>query len=212
MSTPDRYGEIADVLDVARAVGREIDLWGREYLAALTRQRADVRELGPVPLNPTVIRHAGAWRPHEATPACVAWVEDDRDYGRDPDRRAPLRCTVELGIAIVVSSTPEYVADLLHVYVAVVRKLLMDRPTAGGICQRLVQTGSDHTGIDIEERGDTLAQTVLTYDAVGVSLGVPGAGPPRDATPRPDPTDPWPTDGVFETADVAVTPTRDPLP
>ena len=210
MSTPDRFGAIADVLDVARGVARDIDLWSGEYLAALLRQRPDLVDLGPAPLNPAVVRHAGIWRPQEATPAVVVWIEDDRDYDRDPDRAAPMVGTVEVSVAIVVSTTPEHLATLLHAYVAVVRKLLLDRRTAGGVCRRLVPTGADHAGIDSEERGDTLAQSVLTFDAVGVSLGVPGAGPPIDADPRDDPSQPWPPLEHFETADLTTLPTRDP--
>jgi hypothetical protein len=211
MSTPDRFGPITDVLDVARAVGREIDLWADEYLSALERQRPTLKEFGPARLHPSVVRHAGAWRPEEGTPACITWVDGDVDHQRGPDRSDPVRCTVQVGVALIVSSDqPEHLAALLHAHVAAVRKLLLDRPTAGGVCQRLDPTGSDFTGIDVEARGSTLAQAELSYDAIGVSLGAPGAGPPRDATPRDDPSGPWPPVERFETADLSTAPTRDP--
>ncbi len=208
MSTPepDRYGTIADTLDVARGVADEISAWHAEYLAAYERQRG--LTVGKIArLNTPTVTHAGVWRPEERPPACVTWIAGEAEHGRDPDGQ--IDAQVEVGVAVIVAAdTPGNVATLLHRHVATVRKLLVDRPTASGTCQRLELVDVDYTPVDAEQRGRTVARADLQWVAHGVCLGTAGAGPGSGDTPREDPEPPWPPVPTVLHADLDIQPRR----
>lgn len=216
-ATEDRIEALPDVYDVAAGLGRLIDRWMDEYLASIERRAPDlaVRELA----RPTTarVRHAGIWRRGDPAPAVVVWPESTTEETEDPD--GSLVGDVPLGLLLIAAANDEDATTrLAQRYATAARGIVLHHAieivAADGRStrKRLRSTGGNFLAIDAEERGRIRAGITLTYVARGIYLGNRSGGPPPGSEPRDDPSEPWPPAGTFQTADVQITPTRDPLP
>ncbi|WP_210492297.1 hypothetical protein [Patulibacter sp. SYSU D01012] len=214
---PDRIEAIPDVYDVAAALGRLLDSWLDEYLAAIERRAADLA-VGDIqrPVR-SIVRHAGIWRRGEQTPAVVVWPEGTTDEEEDPEGN--LFGTVPVSVLLVAAAQDEDATTrLAQHYAAAARAIVLHHPIAvtdadGTVRRhRLHPAGANYLAIDAEERGRVRAGVTLSYAARNVFLGNRRGGPPPGATPRPDVTPPWPPGPTIETVfPPDVIPTRDPL-
>lgn len=212
---PDRILEIPDLYNVPAALGRLLDAWMPEYLAAIERQDDDL-ELGQLPRpRPAIVRHAGIFGVNDHPPAVVVWSVDVGDHDEDPD--GPQIGTVPLGVMVVASAaTPSKTTRVVHRYAAAVRAILMHHPltlpgTAGPRRHRLHPLPEDHSPWTEGARGSVIAGLVLMYEAHQVYLGRRDGGPPPGSTPRDDPYPPWPPAPTVLTTQVDVIPTATPL-
>lgn len=208
-TTLDLFGPIVSLATLGDAIATDLRAWMPEYLAALERQ-TDGAVPGETPaLRSVEVRHAAVWRSEEQVPAAVVWIAGVQDHTEDPD--GVMTGTVEMGVALFVGGRDlRALTPLIHRYAAATRTLLMDRPTAGGECQRLELVDEDFTGIDVQTRDRVLASAEIRYHAHGVRLGQRNAGPGAGDLPRPDPVPPWPPVPTVLAADTTATPTRHP--
>lgn len=216
---PDRFAPIPDVYDIAAALGRLIDAWMDEYLAAIERQATDL-EPGQTKRPPVArVRHAGIWRRGDGAPAVVVWPEGIVDEREDPGGQT--FGTVQLGVLLIAAASNEDATTrIAQRYTAAARAILLQRPvvvTASDGTQahhrlRPADASADFLAIDAAESGRIRAGITLSYLARNVYLGRRDGGPPPDAEPRPDPSGPWPPTPTFDRVfPPEVVPTRDPL-
>lgn len=215
---PDRFAPIPDTYVVAAALAKLVDDWMPEYLAAIERRDPDLQPGQSARPRPARIRHAGIWRRGEPAPAVVVWPAGLRDEQHDPTSGA-FYATVQLGLMFVAQAKDEdATARLVQRYASAARALMLQRPitvvqaNGDSASHALRWRDEDYMGADIAEEGRTRASVRFAYDAPRVYLGNRGGGPPPDATPRPDPTGPWPAGPDIDTVfPPDVLPTRTPL-
>lgn len=184
---PDAYGPVPTLWTPAEAFAAELSAWGPEHLAAMERQTDDL-DPGDTPPLHLVVEHAPIWRREHQVPAGIVWIAGVTDHTWDPDGH--ITATVQVGVHIVAGGLE--VGHLVHRYGAIVRAISFARPTMGGHCRRLKLIDEDYSPIDPQERGRALAGAVLSFDAIGVTLGRTPSGPLPGSVPREDPLPPWP--------------------
>lgn len=198
--TNDRFGVIPSRWTVAEAMADELHAWLPEYLAAEARQSDEDPAKIVLPKRP-IVRHTAAVRPTEAAgkPTIVVVLGGVSDRMIDPTDGI-VTGTLQLGAYLVVHAKDTYSNGVvLHRLVAATTALFDNRRTLGGLCQDMTCIDEDFTRTTV--LSDRVLQSAdLTFEAYGVVVGQRGAGPPPGADPRPDPTTPWPTPGVFESA------------
>ncbi|MFT4034506.1 MAG: hypothetical protein QM679_02910 [Patulibacter sp.] len=190
----EAFAEFLSPWLLATGVQSTLAAWQAEYLAAYERQH-DMPPRSVPTLRHIIARHGVILRGEERPPAAIVVLGGTSNIERGPDRQ--LRGDVELGVVLYAAAQSlESTANLLHIYAAVTRQMLFDRPVAG--CRELLVVDEDYTPI-VEQREQVLLGIDLTLHASSVPLGQWRGGPPAGATPRDDPYQPWPAAPPVET-------------
>lgn len=196
--TVNVFGEILLGSDVEQAVIANLQTWFPTYLAEVERQESLDAQSIPLPRSYDTVNEFRKW-PENQLPAVIVVSPGLAEVPlTEGDGRT--RATWVVGIGVVVSARDKRsTGNLAKLYAAVVRALMMQQQSLGGIGMGSTWRHETYTDIPADdERTLGACQVIFEVecgDVVSQSKGLPA--PPEDPYTDPD----WPT---VETADAQV--------
>lgn len=183
------FGTIITGKHVRKAMAETLKTWSTVYLAEVARQDGRVANALPALRSITFANESDKWN-EDQLPAGIVVAPG---LLQEPVRegRGRYRARWAAGVAVVVSGpTREATQDLVDLYSAAVRALVIQHPSLGGFSDGVVWMGERYDELDNDD-ARTIAAGLVQF-GVDVSGVIDSGGPVSvPADPFADPGD-WP--------------------
>lgn len=188
------FGQILLRSDLEDAVIAVLKKWMDTYLAEVERQNGKPVRTLPRPRSYSRRNEFDKW-PEEQLPAII--VVSPGTTGR-PRKRGNGEHEVDwaVGVAVIASSTTmDNSRNLIDLYTAAIRALIVQRPSLEGFAIAATWQNESYDDINDQEAGRTMASGQVVFEITVENNVFAKAGPltpdnPPDPPPNTSPTDP----------------------
>lgn len=185
------FGELVTGLDVEEAARSTLALWMPDYLGWLERKYEKATGSLMQPRSWVSSGDVDRW-PEEQFPS-VLLLNTGLSGEPDKDGSGVYRARFALGIAVIVSARDRRVTDeLAKLYIAAIRKILLDHPSLGGFARAVEWVDERYDILPSRNRRQLAAgQVVFRVEVGNVATAKMGPATPSEIPsepPRDDPT------------------------